>query len=241
MVTVAILTVIVGSNGVLTIGGRASVSQGVDIVLTLCNIALAVAAALTATLSWRAKAVAYQRRSEEYTALAVQMQVDMNQVDQLPGPKTYMQTVMARIKALERMADPLPLRYRRDTDIRRGIISAWASWDLSSHMQQNSFLDAATAGPGGPSRLGALGSNGPHRLPGPRGRRSVSAETTTMGSEVRIGMGMGSSQGQSQGHGQGHGHGAAVGAARTRRVPMFEDGRTLEGCVGEFKNMVYSL
>jgi hypothetical protein len=127
LVLLGILTVVVGSKGVLTIQGRTNLSLGVNIVLTLCDLTLAILAGLMSTLSWHAKATAYTRRAGEYSEMSVRIRVDLMDTSVLEDGPDYVQGIMVRIKELERITDPLPLRYRRDADIRRGIISMWAS------------------------------------------------------------------------------------------------------------------
>ena len=231
VVVVGVLTVVVGSKGVLTIGGHTTLSQSVTIVLTLCDILLAITASMMAGMSWRAKAVSYQRRSEEYSSLAVQIRVDMDAVHTLPSPKTYMQAIMGRIKALERMADPLPLRYRRDHDIRQGIISAWGTLDLGRRVQRaRSVLssgnggrhdrhpDPAEARP--KPRPAPTHNQNPPRPPRPS-PRSFSLDHDLP---------------RKRGGGGGGGRG---GGGRTRSTASHPDmGQTIEGCVGEFRAMI---
>jgi hypothetical protein len=127
LVVLAVLTVVVGSKGVLAIQGSTRLSTSVNVFLVLCDLLLAILAGLMSTLSWHSKAVAYAKRSSEYTAMAVRIRAELMDTSQLSDPSTYLRQIMKRVTELENMTDPLPLRYRKEADIRRGIISMWAS------------------------------------------------------------------------------------------------------------------
>ena len=114
LVIVTILTVVVGSKGVANLINDSVTA--VNVVLSCCDIALGITAALLTNLELKTKAERYHRRACGYSLMSSQLQLDMcieGDTDvERARLRATLHTLPERLSELEQHADPLPLRYR---------------------------------------------------------------------------------------------------------------------------------
>ena len=117
LIVVTVLTVVVGSKGVANLVN--SPLTAVNIILSCCDVALGVTAALLTGLELKGKAERYHRRACGYSLMSSQLQIDIcvdeqdehSELDR-QRLRAVLSTLPERLSELEQHADPLPLRYR---------------------------------------------------------------------------------------------------------------------------------
>lgn len=127
---VAILTVVVGGKGATEVVGTSNDNfpRAVSVILGLCSIALGICGGLMSRLGWKGKRMAFAKRAVGYMTLAEGIRITLTQsAHRRPPAPAYLASLLERISKLEDTADPLPLRFRQELDVHRGIISMWST------------------------------------------------------------------------------------------------------------------
>jgi hypothetical protein len=127
LIVVSILTIVVGSSGVATvIAGGASPA---NVVISVCQIALGLAASLLSNMELKTKSVTFSKRAMGYSRLASVLRVQLVlRPDERQHKADFLQGIPERVEYLDDMAEPLPLRYRgmAEQSATGGIMNMWS-------------------------------------------------------------------------------------------------------------------
>lgn len=111
VVVISVLTVVVGGDSLATVF-EADV-EWVRVLTGLCGILLGMASLLSTNLEWKGRASAYKRRAQGYSRLSLDLRIQRVKPAERMDVNELFESVPARIEALDDLADPLPLTYRK--------------------------------------------------------------------------------------------------------------------------------
>jgi hypothetical protein len=113
LMLVSVLTVVVGSKGLATVvAGNASKA---DIAIGVCEIMLGVFATLLSNMELKNKGESFSKRSIGYGKMASCMRIQLVlRPEERDNKSSLLASIPPGVEQLESMAEPLPLRYRRE-------------------------------------------------------------------------------------------------------------------------------
>ena len=122
---ISVLTVLVGSKGLAIL-----ISKGptpAEIFISVCEIGLGISATIITNLELKNKSTSFIRRSNGYKKLASQLRVQLILHPEERARKLeLLRSIPQRVAALEELAEPLPLRYRKEADrVRSHTTGLW--------------------------------------------------------------------------------------------------------------------
>ncbi len=124
-VFISVLTVLVGSKGLaMLISGS---SGPIEIFIAVCEICLGIFATIITNLELKNKSASFNKRSHGYKKLASLLRVQLIlHPDERARKMELLRSIPQRVGKLEKMAEPLPLRYRLEADrVRSHTLGLW--------------------------------------------------------------------------------------------------------------------
>ena len=126
MATVAILTLVVGGQGVQSLSTHSSVvseNRVLYLITFACTLTLGVIATIMSSMELKGKCTAYTKRAAAFGALSSTIQVQLLLLPRERRPKQeLLEEIPSKVAAIEEIADPLPLRYRRRAVVEADVV-----------------------------------------------------------------------------------------------------------------------